>query len=228
MSQSVIEIHKKKNLSELDYYLAQQFIFYAKKNSNILISGGTTFLSMYKKIIKSKINVKKINLSLSDERIVPTKSKQLNYTSLKYYFLNQINSVKYNTIYSGDDYNRSNNVILKKANKNIVERKIDVGFIGVGSDGHIASIFNDAKVVKRNKRLSIIKKTNEDFSRITHNLESLLAIPCIIIVFRGKEKSNMFYSSILNVNKKNKLYKNISVIKKLIKLYKGKLVILTT
>ncbi len=227
MSQSIIEIYKKKNLFELDDQLAQQFSYYAKKNSNILVSGGTTFLSMYKNIIKKNNISKKATLSLTDERIAPSRSRLLNYTSLKYFFLDQTNSVNYKSIYSGDDYFNSHDIILKKAHNDVLDSEIDIGFIGVGNDGHIASIFNDAKIIKKRKKLSIVKRGNEKFSRITHNLESLLMIPCLIVVFRGREKSNMFYSSILNVQKKNKKYKNIGVIKKLIKLYKGKLVILT-
>ena len=91
----------------------------------------------------------------------------------------------------------------------------------------IASIFDIADVKVRSKKFMIIKRKNENFFRLSHTLSSLLSIPRVILVFRGSKKSEMFYSSILSINKNPIQYKNIGPIKKFIKLYDNELIIIT-
>ena len=58
-------------------------------------------------------------------------------------------------------------------------------------------------------------------------MKSLLKIKNTILVFRGKEKSKLFYSKIFSLKKSNTRHKNLKIVKNFIKSYKGNLVILT-
>ena len=71
-------------------------------------------------------------------------------------------------------------------------------FIGVGNDGHIASIFRDSKILKKKSDLIyLIKKKNENFNRITLSINYISNISNIFLIVYGKKKRN-----IINILKK--------------------------
>ena len=81
---------------------------------------------------------------------------------------------------------------------------LDIAVLGVGEDGHIASIFpnNNSELIYESQPLIISTNKNEEFKRISFNLESICKIPHIIFVITGKNKGEL----ILNLlGKKNKL-----------------------
>ena len=224
----MITIYKYKNITNLDDKVIKLFKTCIKeKKLQMMISGGTTFRKILKRLAKSNLNTCKLFLSLSDERIVSPGSNLSNILWLQEKYLNKVKAKEGFKIYSLEDYKFSNRYIIKKANKEFNTKKMDVGFLGVGTDGHIASIFDESKSIINQKNFSIYKKSDEKFFRITHNLKSILKIPNLVIVFRGSKKSEMFYNSILAINNTSKKYKNIKTIKKLINLYDGNLIILT-
>ena len=179
-----------------------------------------------KKLITIKLKKKKINLSLTDERIVSFNSNKSNQQFLINFFLNKLNNkISHQFFLKNNDM--SHKKILIEANKNRKNNVPDTALIGVGLDGHIASIFEDSKKIKSIGYFSIIKKSDENFYRVSHSMKSLLKIKNTILVFRGKEKSKLFYSKIFSLKKSNTRHKNLKIVKNFIKSYKGNLVILT-
>ena len=113
-----------------------------RKNLNILISGGSSLKKIFSLIISRNVDLSNVNLILSDERIVSEKSVNSNVCNIKNNFINKIRKEKRpNFIFpSIKNINMSNKNIYKnfKYKLNVLP---NLAFIGVGKDGHIASIF---------------------------------------------------------------------------------------
>ena len=171
-----------------------------KRNKNIMITGGKTYLNFYKKLNKIK-NFNKINFFLSDERLSRNKNdlnsyhikKSLNYES------NKINNI--NFFFDINDYKNKNRYLLfKKIEKNFrkLNSKINLAFLGVGDDGHIASIFNKNNKAYYMSKLFILSKNSYDkFYRLSFSYSYLKKINNIIFVLFEKNKKFL-----LNKNKK--------------------------
>ena len=164
-----------------------------RKKTNILISGGNSLKKFFSLIVRRRKNISNINFVLSDERIVTEKSSYSNVSMIKKKLINKIiKEKKPNFIYpSIINTNKTNKQICEEYN-NKIKILPTIGFLGVGHDGHIASIFyKDTKTQYKNSSLLICKKKNEKFKRISINIEYLINIPSLIIIVLGKNKSNI-------------------------------------
>ena len=183
-----------------------------RKNLNILISGGSSLKKIFSLIISRNVDLSNVNLILSDERIVSEKSVNSNVCNIKNNFINKIRKEKRpNFIFpSIKNINMSNKNIYKnfKYKLNVLP---NLAFIGVGKDGHIASIFfNDIKIQYTNSPFLICKKKNEKFSRVSLDMKYLINIPKTVVIIQDKKKSEIL-KDMLN-------YKTISIKKPILHL----------
>ena len=88
----------------------------------------------------------------------------------------------------------------KKIKKYFLKKKIafDLLLLGIGQDGHIASLFKNNINKKTKNNVSFVRK--KDFSRITLTLKCLNNSKSIFLWAPGKEKSNIV-KKILNDKK---------------------------
>ena len=170
-----------------------------RKKKYVVISGGNSLKKFFLFITSKKNNINNINFVLSDERIVNEKSKYSNSSMIKKNLINKINKLKKpNFIYpSIQDTSISNKKICKEYN-NKIKILPHMAFLGIGDDGHVASIFNKgAKVQYTKYPLLICKKKKEKFRRISMDLKYLIKIPKLIIIILDKKKRDIL-KKILN------------------------------
>jgi len=166
-----------------------------KQRFGFVLTGGTSPINLYKSLSKAKINWKNIDLFWGDERYVSEKSNNSNLYLVKKYLINKINIKKKNIfaintktispIDSSNDYTKR----IKRYFKN---KKIcfDLILLGMGSDGHIASIFKDNNDLKTSKISSVIFR--DDFYRITLNLKTINKAKKIFLWLNNKKKSDIY------------------------------------
>ena len=167
----------------------------------ILLSGGSTPLSLYKKFKEiKKIDWSKIKFGLVDERWVNNSSKDSNFYNISEALGGQI--IKKSTfiplVY--DELNEKKNISqAKKANIEFLGKKTIV-ILGMGTDGHTASLFPDNS--KTEIAISQLTPNILDNiapvspkNRITHNLKSIFNSKKVILYIKGQEKKNVLEKS---------------------------------
>ncbi len=92
--------------------------------------------------------------------------------------------------------------------------KPDFSVIGVGSDGHIASIFKDQIKINFSDKLFCTKKQNENFLRISVTFDYILKSKQIILLFKNEKRyilirKKSIVADLIKKYKKNNLYRFI-------------------
>ena len=167
----------------------------------ILLSGGSTPLSLYKKFKEiKKIDWSKIKFGLVDERWVNNSSKDSNFYNISEALGGQIieKSTFIPLVY--DELNEKKNISqAKKANIEFLGKKTIV-ILGMGTDGHTASLFPDnskTEIAISQLTPNILENIApvSPKNRITHNLKSIFNSKKVILYIKGQEKKNVLEKS---------------------------------
>ena len=184
-----------------------------KERFSFVLTGGNSPIKLYKQLsYDKKINWKKIDFFIGDERYVKESSKNSNIKMCKKNLLNKI-KISNNQIFkiSTNESLKKNTIDYeKKIKKYFFNKKIsfDLALLGLGDDGHIASLFNENINIKNNKNVNFIKR--KDFSRITLTLKCLNNSKSIFLWAPNKKKLNIVKKILLD----NKFKYPVSYLKK--------------
>jgi 6-phosphogluconolactonase len=116
-----------------------------KKNINIAISGGSTPLPVFRILRNKKIDFKKINFFLVDERFVDDKTSGSNFFNIYNVFFKHIDSRFFKIYYE--------NLIITTIKHNNKGPFFDLILLGMGNDGHTASLFPDSNGLNEKNKL---------------------------------------------------------------------------
>jgi 6-phosphogluconolactonase len=179
------------------YILKKKALKKKEKNQrlSLVLTGGKSPINLYKQLAINKIDWTNIDLFWGDERFVSKRSKNSNYKLAYDTFIKKTNINK-NNIFSVNtniknisrcSQNYSN--LIKKYFKN---KKIsfDIFLLGMGKDGHVASIFpNSNALSEKSITHTVIRK---DFKRITLSLNLINNSKNIIVWLNNKNKIKKF------------------------------------
>lgn len=167
----------------------------------ILLSGGSTPLSLYKKFKEiNKIDWSKIKFGLVDERLVNNSSKDSNFYNISEALGGQITEKSTFIPLVYDELNEQKNISqAKKANIEFLGKKTIV-ILGMGTDGHTASLFPDnskTEIAISQLTPNILENIApvSPKNRITHNLKSIFNSKKVILYIKGQEKKNVLEKS---------------------------------
>lgn len=162
--------------------------------AHILLSGGGTPKNLYARLSQEDLPWNKVVIGLVDERFVPQDHEKNNGLLIQQHLLqNEAKQAMFiPMIYDANDLN----VNLEEAIKQykLFENRLDIVLLGMGSDGHTASLFpNDAS---SNKGLQddfeqILLNTEADvapFLRVSCSKKMLLGARNLFLFITGEEK----------------------------------------
>ncbi len=160
----------------------------------LLVSGGSTPKALYEKLNKSGLDWSKITMSLVDERFVDNTSAFSNEKLVRESLLANLSEMNFIPMVF-DDSNESKNLELAtKAFEKL--NRLDVVILGMGDDGHTASIFpNDEeseRALETSDKLCNTKAPNSPKNRITCSAEFLKSANKTYLFFTGENKLNVF------------------------------------
>lgn len=197
------------NIDKLTASLFEEIASSLKNNNkiNIALSGGSTPYVIFQLLAKNynnKIEWNKIHFFWVDERCVSVDSSDSNYGMTKKALLNhiQISNENVHPVYCDKDYQEAVQKYSADV-KSIVPiinnlPRFDLVLLGVGSDGHTASIFYDQiHLMKSYEICSLSVHSESNQKRITLTGRVINNSKKIIFIVTGKNKA-VVVSNILN------------------------------
>ena len=155
---------------------------------SLVVSGGSSPISIYEELSNIDLSWSKVFLTLVDDRLVDPDHKDSNQKLLhKHLIKNKAKNINFYPLTE----NFLSNTEFKKP--------FDVTLIGMGEDGHFASLFPDMinqyeafDINASPKILTTPPKGNPLIPRITMNLSLIMESLNIILLVKGKAKQNIF------------------------------------
>jgi 6-phosphogluconolactonase len=195
-------------------FLLTDRLLQKKEFVSLAVSGGTTPVLLFKELASkysSKIPWEKIHFFWLDERCVPPSDEESNYGLTKEILLNKI-SIPSNNIHRifGENepekeafrYSREMESFLIKSIGFLV---IDIVLLGMGTDGHTASIFPNQMQSFSSQKIAETAVHPSGQKRITLTGRTINNASNIFFFVIGKEKSEVI-SSIINNKKEFEAY----------------------
>lgn len=151
--------------------------------NNILISGGSSFIGVLKNLNQKGTN---FNFTLTDERDVQMSNQDSNINSYKSLGLKNLSFI-------GFEISNKPHKTLLNFEKILPNKFFDLAVLGVGEDGHIASIFpNEHEMLIESKNSFYCKSNLHKHNRFSLKLNYILNSKMIILYFRGAKKIKAF------------------------------------
>lgn len=160
----------------------------AKNHAVIAVSGGKSPIPLFAKLSNTELDWEKVTIVLVDERDVDTQNADSNENLVRTHLLqNKARKAKFIGLMQQDS-----NIILQQANFTIPT--IDIAILGMGNDGHTASIFPDCPEFEYAIDIStpynyiFTNPISAKYKRITLTLNALKKIPHLVLSISGSEK----------------------------------------
>jgi len=211
-------INKKSEKSLIDEFISnfkKDFLRKKKQNKrfSFVLTGGESPRKLYKKLSKIEIDWNNIDLFWGDERYVSHQSKNSNYRLAFNEFIKKIKLDQKNIfpIKTNESISKASAEYSSTITKYFKYKKIsfDYCLLGMGNDGHIASLFpNSENLYKKFITKPIIRK---DFKRISLGLNIINNSKKILLWLNNKSKSKIYLKlkkrgkkiPVNNLNKRN-------------------------
>jgi len=218
-------INKKSEKSLIDQFISdlkKDYLRKKKQNKRLsfVLTGGKSPKKLYRKLAQTNIDWKNIDLFWGDERYVSHLSRNSNYRLafdelIKKIKINKKNIFPIKTQKSFLKCSIDYSIVIKKYFKN---KKINFDYclLGMGADGHIASIFPGSEnLYKKFITKTVIRK---DFKRISIGLNVINNSKKILLWLNNKSKSKIYLKlkkegkkiPVNNLNRKNTIIYKIN------------------
>jgi 6-phosphogluconolactonase len=164
--------------------------------ARVLISGGSSPKAIYAQLSEEKLNWERVKFGLVDERFVELRDKDNNERMIRS-TLCQNNAKKVGLVgMVVDPSNLQNNLELTRSNYKLFEERIDLCLLGMGEDGHTASLFpgdeQSASLLNTNE-IGVFNtiSPNYPFNRITCSKEMLSKSENTLLLIVGEKKKEV-------------------------------------
>jgi len=169
-----------------------------KNNAKLLLSGGNTPKGVYSKLSRADIDWKKVQIGLVDERFVENESKFSNEKMIRDILIqNKASKAKLIGMLFDSDYKKN----LEAAKSQYKDFKnADLVILGMGNDGHTASIFPNDKSSEKacsnnSANLANTSAPDHPVQRITLNRKFICEANEVILMITGNDKGLIFENS---------------------------------
>lgn len=162
--------------------------------SSLLVPGGTTPQPIFDRLSAMPLEWAKVHVGLTDERWVRASHTASNEHLVRHHLMrNEASSAQFHPLYSNKSRPSAG---LSEAERSInsMPQPFDVVLLGMGTDGHFASLFpglpeTRAGLNLRNPDLCVaVDKQQNGYARISLTLTALLNSRLILLAISGRPK----------------------------------------
>ncbi len=161
----------------------------AREGGNVVLTGGKTPEQAYKEAARRAPDWSKVELWWGDERCVSPEDDNSNYGMAKRSLLDRLERAPAGV-------HRIKGELGKEAAAAAYERelddtRLDLLLLGVGPDGHVASLFPNAPTLRQRKKVLPAEAGLEPFvDRVTLSLPALCSAAEVLFLFTGAAKAD--------------------------------------
>lgn len=166
-----------------------------KGRASLAVSGGSTPSRFLKALSREKLHWEKVSITLADERWVPPDSARSNQRLVTLELLqNEAASAQFIPLYRRDCAPNNLGPVRSELNQAL---PLDVIILGMGTDGHTASLFPNGNNLGRATNLSEketvlpMEAENLDEPRVTLTLPVITAAGKIFLHIEGDKKRDV-------------------------------------
>jgi len=169
--------------------VADRLAHAARRGGHIALTGGSTPELAYEKAAKLEPDWSNVELWWSDERCVPPDDDISNYALAKRTLLDNLDSAP-------RQVHRIKGELGKERAAADYERELgdtvfDLELLGIGPDGHVASLFPNAPTLQERRRVLPAEPGLEPFvDRVTLSIPALNSARAIVFALAGAEKAD--------------------------------------
>ena len=201
------QVHKYKSLELIAEAAAQRFLETAKraveKNDRfiVVLAGGSTPRGLYRRLTESpyreKVPWRHTYFVFGDERCVPPDDENSNYRMVQETLLGPLEIPETRVLRMKgervpDDAARRYEVRLSDLFLNLPKRHFDLTLLGIGKDGHTASLFPGTAALEEKERWVAANQVPQlDTWRLTLTLKALNSSRRVIFLAGGEEKAQV-------------------------------------
>jgi len=167
------------------------------KTISIALSGGNSPLPIYNRLSTYNLDWKRIKFFLVDERCVSTNSLENNFKNIQTVFLSKIPSECFAMVHEGksfiEDAKNYEKLIREHVKQENQFPKFDLIILGMGLDGHTASLFPNTKALDEKDKYIVLNEVSFlNTKRITMTYPLLQNAKKLILICQGKEKKKSY------------------------------------
>lgn len=175
-----------------------------KNTFTLVLAGGRTPVPLYDRLSKCELPWDRIHLFWGDERFLPQNEAGNNFRVAYEVFISKIKIPSENIHRIKTEFSSAEVCALNYENELLkffgTVPEFDLTLLGMGEDGHTASIFPKSPIIKESKRLVVPTPPHGDpkVPRITLTLKAINNSKNIIFLISGENKRKIFERIIKN------------------------------
>ena len=166
--------------------------------ASIAVSGGRTPISLFEELSKLNLDWTKVELTLVDERWVDAKHEDSNELLVRKHLIkNKATQINFFPIKSSAKSVKEGQILYEKVLQQ-VKLPFDVIVLGMGDDGHTASLFPCCKELSQamdpdnQQKCIVTKPKNAPYDRISLTFSTISKAKNLILHLRGSSKLRTF------------------------------------
>ncbi len=169
----------------------------ARARASLVVSGGRSPVPLFHNLARRALNWAAVTVTLADERWVPAESEDSNEGLVRRHLLrDKALSARLVGLYGGEASPEAGEAACARRLSG-VPRPFDVVVLGLGEDGHTASLFPDSADLTRalaagERPCQSIRAPNLAQPRMTLTLPALLGARCVFLTFQGAAKRRVY------------------------------------
>ena len=162
-----------------------------KGSFSLVLSGGTTPVNVYKLLANEQVDFERWHIYFGDERCFPLNHLERNSNVAESTWLSKVNILKSNIFIIPAELGNTEGALAyeKILDKN---KPFDLVMLGLGDDGHIASLFPNHQWDNSKQVVSVSNSPKAPSDRISLTPSRLSNAEDVLFLISGKNKVNAF------------------------------------